>query len=82
MNYFLLSNFKIHTNICVALKSYVYSLDVVFCSVEARGSDWRSALEMAKVYCDVSQPETLRNASKSLLSVCETKLKEANDEVQ
>uniref|UniRef100_A0A1I7VM53 Non-specific serine/threonine protein kinase n=1 Tax=Loa loa TaxID=7209 RepID=A0A1I7VM53_LOALO len=55
-------------------------LDTVFCSIEARSTDWRSAIEMARAYCDVSQPEILQNTSKNLLSVCETKLKETDDD--
>ncbi|KAL3994226.1 hypothetical protein ACH3XW_20870 [Acanthocheilonema viteae] len=55
-------------------------LDIVFRSIEARSADWRSAIEMAKAYCDTSQPEALRNASKNLLSLCEKKLKEIDDE--
>ncbi|CAG9534735.1 unnamed protein product [Cercopithifilaria johnstoni] len=56
------------------------NLDIVFRSIEARGADWRSAIEMAKVYCDVSQPENFQNASKNLLSMCKMKLKEIDDE--
>uniref|UniRef100_A0A0R3RTL8 Non-specific serine/threonine protein kinase n=1 Tax=Elaeophora elaphi TaxID=1147741 RepID=A0A0R3RTL8_9BILA len=55
-------------------------LDVVFRSVEARDADWRSAMEMAKTYCEVSQPETLQNASKNLLSIGERKLQEIGGE--
>lgn len=71
---------KIYINTCIPLTGSVYSLDIIFRSIEARGADWRSAMEVAKAYCDVSQPETLRNASKNLISLCETKLKEISDE--
>ncbi|VDM19229.1 unnamed protein product [Wuchereria bancrofti] len=55
------------------------NLGAIFRYVEACSTNWESAIEMAKAYCDVSQPETLQNASKSLLSICETNLKENDD---
>ncbi|VDK61822.1 unnamed protein product [Onchocerca ochengi] len=55
------------------------NLDVVFHYIEARSADWRSVAEMAKVYCNVSQPKILQNASESLLSTCKTELKKTDD---
>uniref|UniRef100_A0A915PV51 Uncharacterized protein n=1 Tax=Setaria digitata TaxID=48799 RepID=A0A915PV51_9BILA len=63
-------------------KIVLENLGAVFCNIEARRTDWESAIKMAKAYCDVSQPEALQNASKNLLFLCETKSKDKAHETQ
>ncbi|MCP9261567.1 hypothetical protein DINM_004919 [Dirofilaria immitis] len=49
-----------HSAIYKFQQAVLENLDVVFRYIEARNADWRSAVEMAKAYCDVTQPKTLQ----------------------
>ncbi|KAM3719555.1 TELO2-interacting protein [Dirofilaria immitis] len=52
-----------HSAIYKFQQAVLENLDVVFRYIEARNADWRSAVEMAKAYCDVTQPKTLQSHS-------------------
>uniref|UniRef100_A0A0N5D7C6 Non-specific serine/threonine protein kinase n=1 Tax=Thelazia callipaeda TaxID=103827 RepID=A0A0N5D7C6_THECL len=71
-----------------AQRAYLYSstykyqevvlenLGVIFRHIEPNEVDWKSVMMLASVYCDDAQPEKLKHAAESLLSLCEEELHE------